>query len=136
MSQLDQARMQEQLNTAMSSLSQTVGQDVPTFDDVRTKIEQQYAKALGVSELSGQNVEARMLEIEQAGVNAEAQQRLDVMRAQMGLPAGAQGSGPAQLHRSAQQALGAGPAVGTPAQADAANMAGAEVAQPATPTES
>ncbi len=73
LSQLDQARMQEQLNTAMASLSQTVGQDVPTFDDVRAKIEAQYAKALGTAELSGQSVEARMLEIEQAGVNTEAQ---------------------------------------------------------------
>ena len=109
LSQLDQARMQEQLNSAMASLSQTVGQDVPTFDDVRTKIEAQYAKALGISELSGQNIESRMLEIEQASVNAEAQQRLDQMRAQMGLPAGAVaqgalGTGPGQE----QQALGQG----------------------------
>ena len=77
LSQLDQARMQEQLNTAMASLSQTVGQDVPTFDDVRAKIEAQYAKALGTAELSGQSVEARMLEVEQAGVNSEAQMRLE-----------------------------------------------------------
>ena len=88
LSQLDQAKMQEQLNTAMASLSQTVGQDVPTFDDVRAKIEAQYAKALGTAELSGQRVEARMLEIEQASVNTEAQLRLDQMRGQMGLPGG------------------------------------------------
>ena len=58
LSQLDQTRMQEQLNTAMASLSQTVDQDVPTFDDVRAKIEAQYAKALGTAELSGQSVES------------------------------------------------------------------------------
>ena len=73
LSQLDQARMQQQLNTAMATLSQTVGQDVPTFDEVRAKIEAQYAKALGTAELSGQGVDARMLEIEQASVNTEAQ---------------------------------------------------------------
>src|SRR5262245_32413825 len=39
LSQLDQAKMQEQLNTAMATLSESVGQDVPTFDEVRTKIE-------------------------------------------------------------------------------------------------
>ncbi len=89
LSQLDQARMQEQLNTAMATLSQTVGQDVPTFDEVRTKIEAQYAKALGTAELSNQGVEARMLEIEQASVNSEAQNRLAEMRNQMGLPPGA-----------------------------------------------
>jgi phage shock protein A len=77
LSQLDQTRMQEQLNTAMASLSQTVDQDVPTFDDVRAKIEAQYAKALGTAELSGQSVESRMLEVEQAGVNSEAQMRIE-----------------------------------------------------------
>jgi phage shock protein A len=111
LSQLDQARMQEQLNAAMASLSQTVGQDVPTFDDVRAKIEAQYAKALGISELAGQNMEARMLEIEQAGVNVEAQQRLDQMRAEMGLPLGPtaqQAALGAGATPSAQQALSAG----------------------------
>jgi phage shock protein A len=106
LSQLDQARMQEQLNTAMATLSQTVGQDVPTFDEVRTKIEAQYAKALGTAELSNQGVEARMLEIEQASVNSEAQNRLAEMRNQMGLPPGAQ-SGAAELGPGAGQ-TGAG----------------------------
>ena len=39
LSQLDQAKMQEQVNKAMASLSETVGEDVPTFDEVRDKIE-------------------------------------------------------------------------------------------------
>ncbi len=47
----------------MATLSQTVGQDVPTFDEVRTKIEAQYAKALGTAELSSRS-RSRMLEIE------------------------------------------------------------------------
>ena len=104
LSQLDQTRMQQQLNTAMASLSQTVDQDVPTFDDVRAKIEAQYAKALGTAELSGQSVEARMLEVEQAGVNSEAQLRLEQMRHQMGLPPGGQEG--AALTSSSRQALG------------------------------
>ena len=49
--QLDQAKMQEQMNKAMASLSETVGQDVPTLDEVRDKIEARYAKAKGMSEL-------------------------------------------------------------------------------------
>lgn len=105
LSQLDQALMQEQLNKAMASLGQTVGQDVPTLDEVRAKIEAQYAKALGTAELSGQSVEARMLEIEQAGVNMEARQRLAELRAEMGLPAGGQ---PGELGMPAAQALGPG----------------------------
>jgi phage shock protein A len=85
MSQLDQAKMQEQMNKAMASLSATVGEDVPTFDEVRDKIEARYAKAKGMSELTETSVESRMLEIEQAAANSEAQTRLDEMRVQLGL---------------------------------------------------
>jgi phage shock protein A len=85
LSQLDQAKMQEQVNKAMASLSETVGEDVPTFDEVREKIESRYAKAKGVSELAGQSVESRMLEVEQAAANSEAQGRLAQIRAQLGL---------------------------------------------------
>ena len=67
--QLDQAKMQEQMNKAMSSLSETVGDDVPTLDEVRQKIEARYAKAKGMSELTDTSVESRMLEIEQASMN-------------------------------------------------------------------
>src|SRR6476619_795080 len=76
MSQLDQAKMQEQMNKAMATLSETVGQDVPTLNEVRDKIERRYAKALGASELQSQTVESSMLEIEQAQMNVEAQSRL------------------------------------------------------------
>ena len=47
LSQLDQAKMQEQMNTAMSSLGEDVGEDVPGFDEIRDKIEARYAKAKG-----------------------------------------------------------------------------------------
>lgn len=85
LSQLDQAKMQERMNTAMQSLSATVGEDVPTLDEVRRKIEQRYAKALGAAELAGESVESRMLEVEQASMDAEAVARLDDIRAQLGL---------------------------------------------------
>ncbi len=86
--QLDQAKMQEQMNTAMAQLSETVGQDVPTFDEVREKIEARYAKATGMAELSEGTVENRMLEVERATRSSEAHARLDAMREQMGLSAG------------------------------------------------
>jgi phage shock protein A len=89
--QLDQAKMQEQMNTAMSSLSETVGDDVPTLDEVRAKIEARYAKAKGMSELTDQSVEGRMMEIEQASMNREAQNRLAELRTQLGLAAPADG---------------------------------------------
>ncbi|MCU1357310.1 MAG: Phage shock protein suppresses sigma54-dependent transcription [Acidimicrobiales bacterium] len=85
LSQLEQAKMQEQMNKAMSSLSETVGEDVPTLNEVRDKIEQRYAKAQGMSELSGDSVETRMLEVEQASQNIEAQSRLDAIRSELGI---------------------------------------------------
>jgi len=85
LSQLDQAKMQEQMNKALGSLSETVGQDVPTFDEISTKIEARQAKAMAGAELEGSTVEAKMLEVEQASINVEAQARLEEIRSQMGL---------------------------------------------------
>jgi len=93
MGQLDQAKMQEQMNRAMASLSETVGQDVPTFDEVRDKIESRYAKALGGAEIAGESVEVRMLEVEQAAMNTEATARLDAIRAQLGIAGPAEAPG-------------------------------------------
>ena len=86
LSQLDQTKMQEQMNTAMASLGESVGEDVPSFDEIRDKIEARYAKAKGVAELSGSPVNDRMLEIERASMNSEAQARLAEIRTQLGLP--------------------------------------------------
>ena len=129
LSQLDQAKMQEQMNKAMATLSETVGQDVPTLDQVRDKIEARYARAIGTSELQGQTVEARMLEVEQASLNTEAQSRLSELRTQLGLSSGQ----PGELAGSAQQAV---PAAGqTGGHAVPAPGAGADAvpAAPATP---
>jgi phage shock protein A len=84
--QLDQAEMQDRMNKAMASLSETVGEDVPTFEQIREKIEMRYAAAQGRAELSEGSVETRMLEIEKAARNNEAKSRLDDIRGQLGLP--------------------------------------------------
>jgi phage shock protein A len=91
LSQLDQAKMQEQMNTAMATLTEQVGQDSPSFDEVRDKIEARYAKAKGAQELQGESVEGRMIEIEQAALNTEAQARLSQIRSELGLDSGAVG---------------------------------------------
>ena len=77
--------MQEQMNAAMASLSATVGEDVPTFNEIRDKIEARHAKARGMSELQGQSVEGRMLEVEQASQNTQAQARLAQLKSELGL---------------------------------------------------
>jgi phage shock protein A len=113
LSQLDQAKMQERMTAAMQSMTSTVGEDVPTLDEVRRKIEQRYAHALGAAELQSESVEAKMLEVEQASVDMEAQVRLDEIRKQLGLdPATPEAvPGPAQ------------PQVAAPTQADPAQVA-------------
>jgi phage shock protein A len=85
LSQLEQARMQEEMNAAMAQLNETVGDDVPTLREVQDKIEARYAKAKATSELSSTSVESRILEVEQATANVEAQSRLSELRSELGL---------------------------------------------------
>ncbi len=51
LSQLDQAKMQEEMNVAMDQLNETVGDDVPTLKEVEEKIQARYAKAKASAEL-------------------------------------------------------------------------------------
>ncbi len=74
----------------MASLTETVGDDVPTFNEVEEKIEARYAKAKASSELQDVTVESRVLEIEQATANIAAQSRLSELRTELGLDTGAQ----------------------------------------------
>jgi phage shock protein A len=85
LSQLEQAKMQEEMNSAMRQLNETVGDDVPTLKEVEEKIQVRYAKAKAVSELTETSVESRVLEIEQATANVEAQGKLSELRAELGL---------------------------------------------------
>jgi phage shock protein A len=107
LSQLDQAKMQEQLNAATTELQRSVGNDVPTLDQVREKIETRYARAVGTAEIGGSTVESRMLEVQQAALGSEAQSRLEQMRQQMGIAA-APGSTPDVLGNPAASELGTG----------------------------
>ena len=105
LSQLDQAKMQEEMNKAMAQMNQTLGQDVPTFDEIKTKIEARYAKATATAELNATSVDSSILEVEQAASDAEAQSRLSQLRTELGLdtpaatpvqaPAPQEGSAPA-----------------------------------------
>jgi phage shock protein A len=86
---LDQAKMQEQLNAAMSQLTASVGEDLPTFDEVRRKIDQRHARASsmsGIAELDA-GIDPILIKVEQAQLAAEAQDRLGRMRAELGLGA-------------------------------------------------
>jgi len=58
--QLDQAKMQQRVNEAMETLSEGIGQDVPSFDEVRERIEARFVKAMASAELVEGGVETRM----------------------------------------------------------------------------
>ena len=92
LSQLEQAKMQEQVTKSLQSVSQlSAPGNVPSLDEVRDKIEARYAKALGGAELAGDSVEGRMLEVERSALDLAGQSRLDQIRASMSgqLPAAA-----------------------------------------------
>jgi len=87
LSQLDQAKMQEQLNRAMDGMTELAApRDTPSLEEVRDKIEGRYARALGEAELQSTSVEARMLQVERASIDAEGAARLESIREGLGLP--------------------------------------------------
>ncbi|MCU1367212.1 MAG: hypothetical protein JWN39_2851, partial [Ilumatobacteraceae bacterium] len=108
LSQLEQAKMQEQMNKAMDQLSETVGDDVPTLKEVSDKIEARYAKAQASSELQETSVDSRIQEVELATANVEAQGRLSQLREELGLNAA-----PAAAEIPSAAAPAAAPAEGT-----------------------
>lgn len=85
LSRLDQARMQEQMNAAMTQLTATVDGDTPTLDEVRTKIDRRLAAAQAMTEVGGAGVDMAMLEVEQAQRQAETDSRLAGLRAELGV---------------------------------------------------
>jgi phage shock protein A len=73
MTQLESAKMQEQMNKALTTMSDLAPQgDTPSLAEVRDKIEARYATALGQNELAGGGVEARMLEVRKATIDSAA----------------------------------------------------------------
>jgi phage shock protein A len=85
LSKLDQAKVQEQMNAAMAQLGSGVGGDVPSLDEVRTKIEHRLAAAQAMTEVGGAGIDMRMLEVEQAQREAETAARLADLRAELGV---------------------------------------------------
>ncbi len=119
LTQLESAKMREQMNTALSSMSElTPPGETPSLVEVRDKIEKRYASALGQSELASSGVEARMLEVRKATMNAAATNRLAQIRAELGSStsggAGALGSGSAQAIGSGTPSLSKDGSTGQP----------------------
>ena len=100
--------MQEEMNSAMAQLNESVGADVPTLSEVQEKIQARYAKAKAHAELNETSVESRVLEVEQATANVEAQSRLSELRAELGL--GGAGAPPGRRQQPSSNRRRADPA--------------------------
>ncbi|UZJ25835.1 PspA/IM30 family protein [Rhodococcus antarcticus] len=95
LSQLEQAKMQEQVSASLRSMSElSAPGSTPSLDEVRDKIEKRYATALGSADLAENSVQGRMMEIEQSTTDMAGSARLEQIRASMGgaLPAGGSSS--------------------------------------------
>src|SRR6185312_12860716 len=84
LSQLEQAKMQEQVSESLRSMSEIAAPGTtPSLDEVRDKIEKRYANAMGAAELAQNSVQGRMMEIQQASVEMAGHSRLEQIRASM-----------------------------------------------------
>ncbi len=84
LTQLEQAKMQEQVSASLSSMSElSAPGTTPNLNEVRDKIEARYAKALGTAELAQNSVEGRMREVQQSSLEMAGASRLDQIRASM-----------------------------------------------------
>jgi phage shock protein A len=92
LSQLEQAKMQETVAKSLESMSSLAAPgNTPSLDEVRDKIEQRYANAMGRAELASNSVEGRMLEVQKSSLDIAGSSRLEQIRASM---AGEQLGGP------------------------------------------
>ena len=108
LSQLEQAKMQEQVSASLNQMSElSVPGKTPNLDQVREKIERRYANALGSAELAKNSVQGRMQEVEQAGIQMAGHSRLEQIRASMrgdALPSAGATAPPLQKGQPATQA--------------------------------
>ena len=82
LSQLEQAKMQEQVSKSLTSMSELAAPGTtPSLAEVREKIERRYANALGQAELASSSVEGRMLEVQKSTLDMAGSARLDQIRA-------------------------------------------------------
>ncbi|WP_422774851.1 PspA/IM30 family protein [Plantactinospora sp. WMMC1484] len=84
LSQLEQAKMQESVARSLESMSALAApRNTPSLDEVRDRIEQRYANAMGRAELAGNSVEGRMLEIQKSTLDLAGASRLEQIRSSM-----------------------------------------------------
>ncbi len=107
LTQLEQAKMQESVSKSLQQMSEMAAPtNVPSLEDVRDKIEQRYATALGQADLAQNSVAGRTIEVQRATIDLKGAARLDEIRA--ALDAESSGQAPGAITGG-----GATPAIGS-----------------------
>jgi phage shock protein A len=84
LSQLEQAKMQEQVSKSLNQMSELAAPgNTPSLEEVRDKIEKRYTTALGSAELAQNSVQGRMMEVQASTTELAGQSRLEQIRASM-----------------------------------------------------
>jgi len=84
LSQLEQAKMQEQVSKSLNQMSELAAPgNTPSLEEVRDKIEKRYATAVGSAELAQNSVQGRMMEVQMSTTELAGQSRLEQIRASM-----------------------------------------------------
>ena len=84
LSQLEQAKMQEQVSKSLNQMSELAAPgNTPSLEEIRDKIEKRYTTALGSAELAQNSVQGRMMEVQASTTEMAGKSRLDQIRASM-----------------------------------------------------
>jgi len=83
--QLEQAKMQEAVNDAVQTMSVSMSDTGPSLDQVERKIEQRKAEAMARAELHEATPEGAEAELRQAINVAQADAKLDELKAELGI---------------------------------------------------
>jgi len=87
MGALEQAKMQETVNTAMESLSKTLGDESPSMARVEEKIETRKAEAMAHAELREATPEGAESELREAISLSQADAKLAELKKELGMGA-------------------------------------------------
>ena len=82
---LQQAKMQESVNKAINSMSETMDDEVPSLARVEEKIEKRKSEAMAHAELREATPEGSEMELREAVSLAKADEKLDELKAELGL---------------------------------------------------
>lgn len=84
---LEQAKMQEAVNQAVEAMSSTVGDELPSLDQVEEKIERRKAEAMARAELRESTPEGAEAELKEELDLVQADAALEELRRELGLAA-------------------------------------------------